>query len=421
MSVSDGQVDDPDQSVRNVDPNGGRCNSHAWHMASARDDLGVTAHGDSAGRASAKTLLVQAATVLVCAVLPVLTLVTMFAVGHGDGSFADDFHHEIYPQAKVMLEGNDPYPSPDWDPTVAPNFIWPPAVTFSHAPLTLLPLGAADVVMIVLGLVGFAAALWLVGVRDWRVYGVVALWPQVAGEMRVSHLTPLLCVLAALAWRTRHERFAPGVAVGVAVAMKFFAWPLGLWLAARRSYAATGLAVAIGGASLLLVLPFTPLDEYIRVLLRLGRGFDQDAYTIFGLIVQAGGAETVGRVATFAVGAALLAATWRFRSFTLALAAALVLSPIVWLDYFAVAAVALAIVRPRLSALWFLPLATWGVEGAGIGIGDTVGSARVLIVFGVLLGLSFAEELRQRDTVAGPSTDRPVGQAAPTGLGLPSR
>ena len=228
--------------------------------------------------------------------------------------------------------------------------------------------------MIVLGLVGFAAALWLVGVRDWRVYGVIGLWPQVAGEMRVSHLTPLLCVLAALAWRTRHERLAPGVAVGVAVAMKFFAWPLGLWLAARRSYAAALLAVAIGGASLLLVLPFTPLDDYIRVLLQLGRGFDQDAYTIFGLVVQSGGSETAGRIATFAVGAALLAGTWRYRSFTLALAAALVLSPIVWLDYFAVALVPLAIVRPRLSLVWFLPLATWGVEGAGIGIGDAAGS-----------------------------------------------
>ena len=145
--------------------------------------------------------------------------------------------------------------------------------------------------------------------------------------------------------------------------------------------------------------PFTPLDEYIRVLLQLGRGFDQDAYTIFGLIVQSGGSETAGRIATFAVGAALLAATWRYRSFTLALAAALALSPIVWLDYFAVALVPLAIVRPRLSLVWFLPLATWGVEGAGIGIGDAAGSARVLLVFLLVFGIAFTEERRQRDTL----------------------
>ena len=74
---------------------------------------------------------------------------------------------------------------------------------------------------------------------------------------------------------------------------------------------------------------------------------------------------------TFAAGAMLLAGTWRYRSFTLALAAALVLSPIVWLDYFALAAVPLALARPRLSVVWFLPLATWGLSGAGLGIGDT--------------------------------------------------
>ena len=89
-----------------------------------------------------------------------------------------------------MLDGRDPYPPPDFDPTAAPNFIWPPAVAYLLAPLTLLPLGAADVVMRSSGSSCFAAALWLVGLRDWRVYGVLALWPQVAGEMRVSHLTP---------------------------------------------------------------------------------------------------------------------------------------------------------------------------------------------------------------------------------------
>ena len=68
----------------------------------------------------------------------------------------------------------------------------------------------------------------------------------------------------------------------------------------------------------------------------------------------------------------ILAGMWRYRSFALAIAAALVLSPIVWLDYFALAALPLALARPRLSAIWFLPIATWGLEGAGLGIGDVV-------------------------------------------------
>ena len=70
------------------------------------------------------------------------------------------------------------------------------------------------------------------------------------------------------------------------------------------------------------------------------------------------------------VGLALLAGVWRYQSFALAVGAALVLSPIAWLDYYALAALPLAVVRPRLSAIWFLPLVTWGLQGAGMSIGD---------------------------------------------------
>ena len=222
------------------------------------------------------------------AVLPALTLATMLAVGLSDNSLSADFHHEIYPQAKEMLEGHNPYPPPDFDPTVGANYIWPPLVAYLAAPLTVLPLGVADVVMLVLGLACIAASLWIVGLRDWRVYGLVAMWPQIAGEMRVSHLTAPICLLLALAWRSRDQRLQPGVLIGFATATKFFVWPLGLWLASRRRYGAALLAAGIAGASLLLLLPYVSIGDYARSLLQLGRGFDQDSYTIFGLLVQSG-------------------------------------------------------------------------------------------------------------------------------------
>jgi hypothetical protein len=210
--------------------------------------------------------------------------------------------------------------------------------------------------------------------------------------MRVSHLTPALCVLAALAWRSRDERLAPGIAVGVAVALKFFVWPLAVWLAATRRVAPAFIAAGIAAASLLLVLPFTSLDDYVRALLQLGRGFDQDSYTLFGLVVQSGGGEVLGRIVTFAVGALLLAGTWRYRSFTLSIAAALILSPIVWLDYFAIAMIPLAIVRPRLSPVWFFPIATWGMSGAGIDTGDAWETVRLLVVFALVFAVAFQAE-----------------------------
>jgi hypothetical protein len=43
--------------------------------------------------------------------------------------------------------------------------------------------------------------------------------------------------------------------------------------------------------------------------------------------------------------------------------------------------------------LWLLPLLTWGAPGTGLGIGDSLQIARVLVVFAVVLGLAARAEL----------------------------
>lgn len=346
-----------------------------------------------AARPELGAALLRVLTVVGLGVLPVVAIVTMFVVGWHGGPLSGDFHHELYPEAKLLLRGENPFPDHDTE-IRGSNFVWPPAAAYLVAPLTAVPVGVADVLMIGIGLVCFALSLWLVGVRDWRVYGVVALWPQFLGEMRVSHLTPVIALLLAAAWRYRDTRGAPGPLVGLAVAVKFFVWPVGVWLAATRRLRDAALAAGVAAASLLLVLPFTSLPTYVHTLSRLGKVFDQDSYTVYGLLVQAGASDTVARAATIVVGAALLASVWRFRSFTLAVATALVVSPIVWLDYFALAALPLAIARPRLSAIWFLPLATWGLAGAGIGIGNAPDTLRLLVVFFAVLAVAFRDERR---------------------------
>ena len=240
----------------------------------------------------------------------------------------------------------------------------------------------------------FALALWLVGVRDWRVYGVVGLWPEFVAEMRVSHLTPVLAVLLAGAWRWRDSRGVPGALVGVAMAVKFFVWPVGIWLAATRRLRDVALTALVAVSSLLLVLPFTSLRDYADALSRLTDAFDQESYNVFGLLVQAGAGETIARAATVVAGASLMVGVWRFKSFSLAVATALGVSPIVWLDYYALAALPLALARPRLSAIWFLPLVTWGLEGAGIGFGDAPSTARLLLVFTAVFAVAFKGERR---------------------------
>jgi hypothetical protein len=327
------------------------------------------------------------ASVLLFAVLPAVVAIAMFAVAHDSGSLSVDFHNELYPEAERLLDWQNPFPGPDAELWRGHNLIWPPLAALLVAPFTLLSPSAADWIVALVGLIGFMVSLRLVGVRDWRVYGAFALWPQVIGEIRVSHLTPLLCVLVALAWRYRDKPIAPGMAAGLAAAIKFFLWPLAVWLLARGGRAAAATAAVIAAGSMLLVLPFTSLDRYVRTLLELGRTFDQESFSPFGFLMQIGAPEPVARGAMLIIGALLLVACWRRRSFGLAVAAALVLSPIVWLDYYAVAAVPLATVRPRLSWVWLPPVATWGLLGAGLGAGDGWGSARVLVVFTIVFAV----------------------------------
>jgi hypothetical protein len=354
------------------------------------------------------TSLRRPLSILLFGVLPVIVAIAMFATAHSTESLSADFHNELYPEAKLLLDWRNPYPGPDAALQYGHNLIWPPVAAVVVAPFTLLPAAPADWAVALVGLACFLLSLRIVGVRDWRVYGVFALWPSVIGEIRVSHLTPFLCVLLALAWRYRETRHAPGVAIGLAGAVKFFLWPLGVWLAAIGRVRETLLAAAIALASLLLVVPFTSLHDYLHTLVELGRDFDQDSYSPFGFLVQLGAPEALGRVVNVCIGAVLLVACWRRASFGFAVASALVLSPIVWLDYYAVAAIPLAVVRPRLSAVWLVPIATWGLLSAGIGAGNGWGSASVLIVFGVVFATIVRAE-RQAETAGADYRPATVG------------
>ena len=341
-----------------------------------------------------RVALRRLAPIVLFLVLPVTVVTTMFVIGLVTGPLAHDFKNELYPQADELLAGRNPWPAA----------LWPPLAAVVAMPFTILPPTAANVAIGLVGLACMAAALWLVGMRDWRVYGVVGLWPSVLGDIRIAHLTPLLCLLVAVTWRYRDRPLPAGLGLGVAGGVKFFLWPLGVWLIATGRVRAAGIAAVVAVGSVLLVAPFAPLDDYVRTLREVGRTFDQDSYSTFGLLTQLGAGDTAARLVTFALGAVLLALTWRRASFTLAIAAALVLSPIVWFDFYALAAIPLAIARPRLSLVWFLPLLTWGLPSSGIAADPVWGVARVLLVFGaVLLVAARAEMAASRAVTPTPS------------------
>src|SRR4029079_8551922 len=100
----------------------------------------------------------------------------------------------------------------------------------------------------------------------------------------------------------------------------FFCWRGGMWPGAIGRVREVVVAAVVAAASLVLVLPFTSLHDYFRVLTELGRAFDQDSYSPFGFRMQGRAPEALARVAILVTAAALLVGCWRRASLGLAVA-----------------------------------------------------------------------------------------------------
>ena len=347
---------------------------------SVRPDTGSPAHPELTSLSRA---FHRVAPVILLGVVPLISVVIAFSSYSGVYQPAYDFHHELYPEAELVAHGHNPYPLADADLSDGTNNIWPIAAVIPILPLTLLPAGGADWVMTLIVLACLAGALWIVGTRDWRVYGISLLWPPVIMAYQTANLTLPLCLLCAVAWRVRHRTWLPGVVIGGALAVKFFLWPLAIWLAATGKLRASVTSIALAAASLLLILPFIAISTYVELLRKLSDTFDERGYTIYALLLDAGVTSPAARAATVAIGGAVLAVSWRRRSFGLAIGAALILSPIVWLHFFALLIVPLAIARPRFQPAWLLALPLWIVPGTGNGSAWQTGLVLV-VLFAVL-------------------------------------
>jgi hypothetical protein len=222
------------------------------------------------------------------------------------------------------------------------------------------------------------AALRVLGVRDWRCYGIAILTGPVISAIQTANLTlPLLVALAAI-WALRGRAILPGLVLALTLATKLFLWPVFVWLVATRRYraaiasAATTAALVSGGWAL---IGFGGLRDYPALLRVLAESLEHDSYTIFALAADLGAPDLLARGVAIAVGMATLLGCWTLgrrgdepRSFTLAILASLLLTPIIWLHYFALLLVPIAIVHKRLSLLWATPLLFWlFVQGFGNG------------------------------------------------------
>ena len=148
------------------------------------------------------------ASVVFCGVLPAITLVVLFASAVQDDAVAVDFR-VFYDAAEAVLRGDSPYQSlSDATADVRRGYVYPPLTAIAVIPLTVLPVEVAGLVVMALLALTVLAIPLLLGVRDWRCYGVLLLWPPVISAIQTGSVTILLALAAALLWRFRNRLFA---------------------------------------------------------------------------------------------------------------------------------------------------------------------------------------------------------------------
>jgi alpha-1,2-mannosyltransferase len=299
--------------------------------------------------------------------VPFLLFVLVFATElHFRASLGD---WEIFRSAAhSALHGRSPYPAAD-PAALAHNdrFVYPPITALLVAPLAALPDVAGRVLVLILTLGCVLLALRLLGVRDWRCYGLALLTAPVVDTVSLGALSSTMLLGVAVAWRYRERRYITAAATAITAVAKLFAWPLFVWLLATRRLRAA--AAAAGIALVLLVagwaaIGFSGLRGYPHLLRVLSRVEAVQSYSLVGLLRLGGAAATVltGVLALATIVAVVLAARrpgGDRLSFSLAIAGALVATPVLWLHYLVLLFAPIALARPRLSALWFAPLAFW--------------------------------------------------------------
>lgn len=308
------------------------------------------------------------AQILILGVLPIALLMMVIASTVGQ-QYAFDFHGSLWEASRDVLAGRNPYPPPTADGVASGDqFVYPPLLALLAIPLGLMSYPWAAVAITVLILAAMSAALLVLGVRDWRCHGATLASILLLHDVRLGAITPLLVLGLALLWRYRDSAYA-AVPFGLVVVAKVFFWPLGIWLLATRRVRAAGAAVVITLGLVIAswaVIGFAGLVDYPHLLSVLAEVEQADGYSVVAAAMSAGVSASLARITAVIIGAALLGWAWRKgrhgsdqTSFAIVIAACFVLTPIVWLHYFLLLYVPIAIRSPRFSVGWLLPLGFW--------------------------------------------------------------
>ena len=318
----------------------------------------------------------------------ILVIVTwwwyVLAVQGSPGDWGFDFR-QFWQGAHDVVNGISPYPDDRLLATAGDHldpegirevfrFPYPAGAAVLLAPLGLLSFHLAAAVWSALLIVSLLVAVRILGVRDWRVLAVVVAAAPVITAVRLGTLTPVLILLLAVAWRWRNQPWISGGSLAVAISVKLFLWPLVFWLAATRRFAAAVIAAACSAVLTLVswaAIGFEGFLDYPDLVRTLTNVVADRGLSLVALGTEAGLSRGAAEVLQWLLGAILLACVVvlarredRERaSFGLAVVAAIALTPIVWLHYFAFLVIPLALARPRFSWAWGLLWVFWLIPG----------------------------------------------------------
>jgi alpha-1,2-mannosyltransferase len=305
--------------------------------------------------------------------------------------------------AKVVMRGDSPYVAADPQALAHfDKFVYPPGTALLFSPFAAIPLRLGSVLMLVLGLLAVFGALRLLDVQDWRCYGVAAMSAPVINSLALGAVTTFLMVGAAAAWRYRERPALAGFLAALTSTVKLFLWPIGLWLLATRriralmAFAIAGVVVVGGGWAVIGFAGFRTYPHLVHVLAQVEQGVSYSPIALFGVSGTAASilSGALLLLTMLAVVIAARGADGDRRAFTIALVGSLVATPVVWLHYFALLLIPIALYRPRLSGLWFVPLALW-LTPASHANGSAWKVSLALVVLVVVVARTVAERRTQ--------------------------
>ena len=277
--------------------------------------------------------------------LPLAFVALSVDTGPGTGGgIGFDFTGTLWEPARAVLHGGAVYPPPTHDAVVGGNpAVYPPPTILARSHSLCSPVHTAALIGTLILALSVVGALRIVGVRDWRCYVIATTSPIVLHGLYWGNLTIALLVPVALAWRYRERAAVVGFAVGVGIAAKVFLWPLLVWLLLTRRFRAAAIAAGSTAALVLgswAAIGFEGLADYPALLRAVQDVYAPRSFSLATVSAGFGASTDVAVAVSLGAGVTLLCiAAWLMRrgdgdrrAFALAVAAAVVASPIVWAE-----------------------------------------------------------------------------------------